>query len=719
MSLNSLILGKFTRGKSAGTDAKLLPVHFQILSIFYLNFALTLLVIMFEGGTLLFMQLPVDRFLTVVCLFGSILSLILLKKGYYEAAGTIVLIYVHLVDYFTMYTLNLPLAGIFGILCYINLSYFVATSKWIIAANALASLIEISLHVREVMEIFQVVLTEDQLFQIRGGMVPVFVAFFYMSGLAAIQHMIYSHLCNQAIVNYERSEELTKEVMNTVEVKDGFISSLSHEVRNVLNSLNGSIDHLLDILDESAYKQILENARLSAEILLNLVNNALDGAKIKADKLELNYSNSSFDDVVRKTLIINSQSLKNKNIFAQAYIDSNLPPKLRIDSGRLMQIMINLISNAIKFTSENGQIRIHVSWHEDEQDSTTLFNMINETSFRDDDNNESITPKSGVIGENSIVYEDSEEVDLSWRIATRNLMEFSTEEDNKHQKNLTALTRSPSFHTKGLTRSQHPIHSSEHWIIKKVRPGRRIIRNHNNNGGQEKQDFGFLKVQVSDTGCGIPEQTISKLFKMYARGEKNGTNGSGLGLWICKQLCQKMNGQITVRSKEGNGSDFIYYIPVRRVVVQPNVPAPKSPRSSDKVNALVVDDFQFNRNLHKLLLEREGVQVTLACDGKEALEKYKEKGDGYFNMIFMDINMPEMDGITSAKKIREWEEMNGFGFTSIYFISGDYFNENEILAGFKNGSNVKKASGIRFMRKPVELDMITKIVEKHQSSSTT
>jgi len=94
MSLNSLILGKFTRGKSAGTDAKLLPVHFQILSIFYLNFVLTLLVIMFEGGTFLFMQLPVDRFLTVVCLFGSILSLILLKKGYYEAAGTIVLIYV-------------------------------------------------------------------------------------------------------------------------------------------------------------------------------------------------------------------------------------------------------------------------------------------------------------------------------------------------------------------------------------------------------------------------------------------------------------------------------------------------------------------------------------------------------------------------------------------------------------------------------------------------
>jgi len=83
-------------------------------------------------------------------------------------------------------------------------------------------------------------------------------------------------------------------------------------------------------------------------------------------------------------------------------------------------------------------------------------------------------------------------------------------------------------------------------------------------------------------------------------------------------------------------------------------------------------------------------------------------------LIFMDINMPEMDGITSAKKIREWEEENGFGFTSIYFISGDYFNESEVLAGFKTNGNNKKANYIRFMRKPVEIFMITKIVEKHQ-----
>jgi len=140
-------------------------------------------------------------------------------------------------------------------------------SKWVILLNGVASLVEISLHVREIMKVFEVVLTEEQTFQLRGGVVPIFVAFFYMSALAAIQQLIYSSLCNQAIINYERSEDLTREVVKTVEVKDKFISSLSHEVRNALNALNGSVDNLLKV----------------------------------------NYSNASFEDVVKKTLIINSE----------------------------------------------------------------------------------------------------------------------------------------------------------------------------------------------------------------------------------------------------------------------------------------------------------------------------------------------------------------------------------------------------------------------------
>jgi len=74
------------------------------------------------------------------------------------------------------------------------------------------------------------------------------------------------------------------------------------------------------------------------------------------------------------------------------------------------------------------------------------------------------------------------------------------------------------------------------------------------------------------------------------------------------------------------------------------------------VRALVVADFAFNRDLHKLLLQQEGVEVTLARDGKETFEKYKAQGSEFFDFILMDIQMPVMDGFTSAKEIRLWKK---------------------------------------------------------------
>lgn len=255
-------------------------------------------------------------------------------------------------------------------------------SKWVILLNGVASLVEISLHVREIMKVFEVVLTEEQTFQLRGGVVPIFVAFFYMSALAAIQQLIYSSLCNQAIINYERSEDLTREVVKTVEVKDKFISSLSHEVRNALNALNGSVDNLLKV----------------------------------------NYSNASFEDVVKKTLIINSEGWKGKSIFAQALVDNNLPAKLRIDSGRLLQIMINLVSNAIKFTPKDGQIRIHVSWFDDEQDSATLFHLVKDRNNEEEESFISTDPLELLIIQTYInkmsLLRDSIQV-LWWNLALK------------------------------------------------------------------------------------------------------------------------------------------------------------------------------------------------------------------------------------------------------------------------------------------------------------
>jgi len=146
-----------------------------------------------------------------------------------------------------------------------------------------------------------------------------------------------------------------------------------------------------------------------------------------------------------------------------------------------------------------------------------------------------------------------------------------------------------------------------------------------------------LKIQVSDTGCGIAKENLPKLFEMYIQADhiiSSNYGGTGLGLWICEQLCHKMQGDIAVSSQAGIGTKFVFYIPVDN-----ERKSSEEVVAHDRVSALVVDDSDFNRDLHKLLLEREGVQVTLAKNAYEAVEKYKEKGEDYFEFIFMDISM--------------------------------------------------------------------------------
>jgi len=723
MSLNSFLLSKFANHKLPTSGrGNYLAIHYQVLSILYLNLALNFLVVLYEVGSWIVHHISGGNSLPIfICMMGTACSVSMVKMGHYDVAGVIILVYVHIVNSMTTHLMNFPMAGIFGTFCYINLTPLLVKSDWIIVLNSLVSAGELILHVKKLLEIFQVTLTDEQFIQMSNGSVSIFVAYAYLSGLALIQKMIQASLWNIVHTNFQKSEELTKEVVEAIGAKEKFVSTLSHEVKNILSPLNESIEHLMKVLHNSNHTQLLKNAKTSAEILLNLVESAIDEVRIKAHKLELAFDEADFEDVIRKTLIIASQSLQKKKIYAQACIDRAIPEKVWTDSGRIIQVMMNLVSNAIKFTPNEGRVKIDVIWYDENQRPANILAKIEDENLGNLSAN-SLTSSQNLISSStsrSFTNHSRRCSSFDWRrnpANEDNTVEFDAEEDSIRQKNLTVLKRCATHNFRASARSSR--NYAESWSLKQVDyPLHGEVNQEDRPKNKSKK--GYIKVQITDTGCGISGDKILDIFERfdnYVPHASNPNSHQGIGLWLCREICHKMNGEIACYSHVRRGTTFVFYISVDNPEVK--VPSLQMNRRQPRetVNALVVDDYDFNRNLHKLLLEREGVQVTLASDGKEALEKYKSMGNDYYDLILMDINMPVMNGVTSAKMIREFETENEFKPASIYFVSGDYFSQDQVMNEFKSVIPSENLGRIRFMKKPVDIKMLSHIVEDHSKS---
>ena len=107
---------------------------------------------------------------------------------------------------------------------------------------------------------------------------------------------------------------------------------------------------------------MLKHAKLSGEILLNLVNNVLDAAKLKSEKMEVSYTETNVGSIIEKVFLINSERIQKLKLTAEVYISDSIPSTLWIDPSRLLQIMMNLTSNALKFTEKRGNIKMYIDW---------------------------------------------------------------------------------------------------------------------------------------------------------------------------------------------------------------------------------------------------------------------------------------------------------------------------------------------------------------------
>ncbi|KAL0481554.1 sensor kinase/phosphatase LuxQ [Acrasis kona] len=231
-----------------------------------------------------------------------------------------------------------------------------------------------------------------------------------------------------------------------------------------------------------------------------------------------------------------------------------------------------------------------------------------------------------------------------------------------------------------------------------------------------------VTLKISDTGCGMSREQTSRIFDRFEQSTQRTFSeygGSGLGLFICKQIVDNLNGNIQVQSAVHVGTQFTITLPCGiHVSTTPTTPktfkknhfsllSPEAPPShmepaAPSVNALVVEDNKINQKVLTRMLEKSGCTCVIANNGLEGLNAYCES---QFDIVFMDVAMPVMDGFECCKKIRDFEASRNKPQVPIVCVSGNVRQEYQDL-GLEAGMSM-------YLCKPISLNQISQVLSTY------
>ena len=264
---------------------------------------------------------------------------------------------------------------------------------------------------------------------------------------------------------YDEVRSINNNIEGSIRDKEAFFTMISHEIRNPLQSLLGSIELLQDTrIPKTTVSSLLEICKNCCQTVLNLVSNILDMSKLAADKMQLSPGAADLRELVNRIIRITMSKAQAKHLELVMLDDKSLPPNVELDSQRIEQVMLNVVSNAIKFTNK-GKVAIKLQWFplEDNGDSNALVSHVLEYSSWE------------------------ETMTLDERIAENPAMI-----DEKYTRRY-----KPSFEGKNTVSASR----SEVFLDAE--------------GEARGEYWGVAKIEVMDTGIGISKESVGKLFKPY------------------------------------------------------------------------------------------------------------------------------------------------------------------------------------------------------------